>query len=84
MSVRVGNLTRRERHFLGLLMEDGATISKGTSLGASLYRRGLLRIAKFGRYGITAEGVAAYHTGATQAKRQEAKQALREAQLPLF
>lgn len=78
------DLTRRERHFLGLLMEEGATISKGLSVGAALHRRGLVHFAKWGRYGITAEGVAAYNGGAVQAKRAETKQALKEAQLALL
>lgn len=77
-------LTSRERHFLGLLMEDGATISKGLSVGASLHRRGLVHYAKFGRYGITAEGIAAYNGGAAKAKAAETKQALASAQLALL
>lgn len=42
-------LTSRERHYLTLLKPDGATISVGTSVGYGLYRRGLVKIAKFGR-----------------------------------
>jgi hypothetical protein len=51
-------LTRRERHFLSLHYPDG-TVSKGTSVGASLYRKGLVYIAKYGRYGITPAGIEA-------------------------
>jgi hypothetical protein len=52
-------LTHRDRYFLSLLAPDGATIYVGTSVGASLYRRGLVTKAKWGRYGITEAGKAA-------------------------
>ena len=48
-------LTHSERYFLMLLHPDG-TIAIGTSVGASLYRRGLVTIAKWGRYGLTPAG----------------------------
>ena len=48
----------RDAHFLGLICPEG-TISIGTSIGSKLRRRGLVKIAKFGRYGITPEGVEA-------------------------
>jgi hypothetical protein len=65
-------------------MEEGATISKGSSVGDSLYWRGLVRIAKYGRYGITDAGRAAFTTGEVKAKAQERKQALADAQLALL
>ncbi|WP_024516971.1 hypothetical protein [Bradyrhizobium sp. Tv2a-2] len=77
-------LTHSERHFLGLLMEEGATISVGTNVGKSLHRRGLVTIARWKRYGITQEGKDAFTGGAAKAKTQERKQALADAQLALL
>jgi hypothetical protein len=51
-------LTRRERHYLNIMYPDG-TIAVGTKVGEQLYYRGLVRIAKWGRYGITPEGIEA-------------------------
>jgi hypothetical protein len=52
-------LSHRERHFLSLLVPDGATIGVGLSVGASLRHKGLVTVAKYGRYGITEAGKAA-------------------------
>lgn len=56
MSRDPDNLTRKERLFLELLAPDGATIAQGTRVGAALARRGFVRVAKFGRWGITPAG----------------------------
>ena len=77
-------LTERESHFLGLLMENGATISCGTSVGVSLYRRGLVHVARYGRWGITQDGVDAYRTCFAKAKARDRAEALKEAQLALI
>lgn len=49
-------LTDREISFLRLLTDNGATISVGTTVGYTLYKRGLVTVAKWGRYGITEAG----------------------------
>ena len=51
-------LTSAERRFLAIIHPTG-TIATGTMVGLRLYQRGLVRIAKFERYGITPEGVEA-------------------------
>jgi hypothetical protein len=48
-------LKRQERRMLAL-MHDGGTIAVGLGAGMDLHRRGFVQIAKFGRWGITAEG----------------------------
>ncbi len=62
----MADLTSRERRFLSLLTEPGATICTGmpggynsngpATVGASLKRKGYVAIAKFGRLGITEAG----------------------------
>lgn len=47
-----------EAHFLSVICPEG-TISVGTTIGYKLHRRGLVKIAKFGRYGITPAGAEA-------------------------
>jgi hypothetical protein len=49
-------ISEQERHFLSLINSEDATIGVGTSIGARLHRRGLVQIAKSGRYGITEAG----------------------------
>jgi hypothetical protein len=51
-------LSRKERHFLALIYPAG-TIAVGLEIGEQLYSRGLIKIATFGRYGITPEGARA-------------------------
>lgn len=64
-------LTRRQRHFLELLYPDG-TIAIGLTVGADLRLMGLVRIAKYGRYGITEAGAQAIgKSGGHQQKRKE-------------
>ncbi len=56
-----GKLTESERYFLSLINPDG-TISVGTSIGAELWRRGLMvRIGD--RYGISELGKQALEVG---------------------
>jgi hypothetical protein len=50
--------TRRESHFLELIYPEG-TIGIGTRIGEALWQRGLVTIAKWGRYGITPAGIEA-------------------------
>jgi hypothetical protein len=54
-------LNPRERYFLGLIYPTG-TIAVGTSVGQRLYNRGLVRIEKRDRYGITPAGAEAIAT----------------------
>lgn len=51
-------LTAAERRFLAIIFPTG-TIATGSEVGQRLYQRGLVTIAKYQRYGITPEGVAA-------------------------
>lgn len=51
-------LTMKERRFLAIIYPTG-TIATGTDVGAKLYYRGFVTIAKRDRYGITPEGAAA-------------------------
>jgi hypothetical protein len=51
-------LTSAERRFLAIIHPTG-TIATGTMVGLRLYQRGLVRIAKYQRYGITAAGAEA-------------------------
>jgi hypothetical protein len=50
------NLSRKERHFLLLLSEPGATIGMGTRVGKQLAAKRLVHEAKWGRWGITPAG----------------------------
>lgn len=52
-------LDRRERHYLEILREPGATICKGLAIGEQLRRKGFVAFAKRDRYGITERGRAA-------------------------
>lgn len=51
-------LTSAERRFLAIIFPTG-TIATGTKVGFELERRGLVTVAKYQRYGITAAGAAA-------------------------
>lgn len=51
-------MTGRERRFLALMYPTG-TVAIGLKVGEALYSRGFLKIATFGRYGITPEGARA-------------------------
>jgi hypothetical protein len=51
-------LNDREAFFLNLIHPVG-TIGTGTSIGKRLYKRGLVSVVKFGRYGITDMGAGA-------------------------
>jgi hypothetical protein len=54
---KVLGLDRKEWILLNLLAEaPDATVGQGTRAGASLARRGLVRVAKYGRWGITEAG----------------------------
>lgn len=50
-------LTARQARFLAIV--EGGTVAVGLRIGEQLYQRGLLTIAKWGRYGITPIGQAA-------------------------
>lgn len=76
-------LTDRELHFLGLLMDYGATISRGTEVGRSLHRRYLIELVR-SRYAITDLGREAYLTGTAKAKARDQAKAAKEAQLALL
>ena len=53
------NLSRKERHFLRLLVEPGATIAMGTRVGSNLAAKRLVTEARWGRWGITPAGIEA-------------------------
>jgi hypothetical protein len=48
---------KRAMHYLRILSEPGATIGVGTNVGAWLCQEGYVSIVKWGRYGITPDGV---------------------------
>jgi hypothetical protein len=52
-------LTRKERVFLTILSEPGATIATGTAAGKRLHALRYVSEVKWGRYGITPAGAAA-------------------------
>jgi hypothetical protein len=54
----VPKMTPKERRFLALMYPTG-TVMIGLKIGEALYSRGFIKVATFGRYGITPEGARA-------------------------
>lgn len=54
----LARLTRKERRFMAIMYPTG-TVAVGLTIGRELYHRGLLLIAKAGRYGLSARGAEA-------------------------
>lgn len=61
------NITHRERRFLELLAEEGATIAVGLRVGHTLETKGFVHRAKYKRLGITPAGLAALQGQAVKA-----------------
>jgi predicted transcriptional regulator len=53
---RKSGLSLREANFLKILLDEGTTIAKGTTVGADLAKRGFIQATKSGRYAITVKG----------------------------